>query len=340
MAALLALGASGAPALELQAHRGGRGLWPENTLAAFDGALRLGVDTLELDVALTADGVVVVSHDTALNAAHTRDAEGAWLAGDGPSIRSMTLAQLQRHDVGRIRPGTAYARQFPDQAARDGERVPTLAAVFALVAARGADRVRFNIETKIDPTRPEATAPPEAMVRALLAEIERAGMARRVTLQSFDWRTLALAGALMPMLPRAYLTSTRGNLRDRRWTAGLDAADFASTPALVQAAAGPGSGAGIDPGGDSNTGSGSNGKRSTGAGAVTWSPAAGDVTAADVREAHALGLGVVPWTVNDPEQMARLIDLGVDGLITDRPDVLRDVMRERGLPLPIAPAGR
>lgn len=317
-ALLLALAASGAPALELQAHRGGRGLWPENTLAAFDGALRWGVDTLELDVGLTADDVVVVSHDTALNAAHTRDAEGAWLTEDGPSIRSMTLAQLQRHDVGRIRPGTAYARQFPDQAARDGERVPTLAAVFALVAARGADRVRFNIETKIDPTRPDATAAPEALVRALLAEIERAGLARRVTLQSFDWRTLALAGERMPMLPRAYLTSARGNLRDRRWTAGLEAADFASTPALVKAAAG----AAAD------------------SGAVTWSPAAGDVTAADVREAHALGLGVVPWTVNDRARMNRLIDLGVDGLITDRPDVLREVMRERGLPLPAAPAPR
>lgn len=317
-ALLVALAANGASALELQAHRGGRGLWPENTLAAFDGALRLGVDTLELDIALTADDVVVVSHDTALNAAHTRDAEGAWLAADGPSIRSQTLAQLQRHDVGRIRPGTAYARQFPDQTARDGERVPTLVAVFALVAARGADRVRFNIETKIDPVRPDATAPPETMVRALLAEIERAGMTRRVTLQSFDWRTLALAGERMPTLPRAYLTSARGNLRDRRWTDGLDAADFASVPALVKAAAGPG----------------------PGAGPVTWSPAAGDVTAADVREAHALGLAVVPWTVNDRAQMAGLIDLGVDGLITDRPDMLRDLMRERGLPLPAAPAGR
>jgi glycerophosphoryl diester phosphodiesterase len=260
------------------------------------------------------DGVVVVSHDTELNPQHTRGADGAWLGATGPSIRSLTLAQLQRYDVGRIRPDTTYARQFPGQIGRDGERVPTLAAVFALVAGRRADAVRFNIETKIDPAKPDATAPPEAMVRALLAEIERAGMARRVTLQSFDWRTLALVGERMPALPRAYLTSARGTLRDRRWTAGLDRADFASTPRLVKAAAGDG--------------------------AVTWSPAAGDVTAADVREAHALGLGVVPWTVNDRAGMARLIDLGVDGLITDRPDVLRDVLRERGLPVPAQAAER
>lgn len=313
---LLALAATGASALELQAHRGGRGLWPENTLAAFDQALTLGVDTLELDIGLTADGVVVVSHDTTLNPEHTRDESGAWLAATGRSIRSLTLAQLQRYDVGRLRPDTSYARQFPDQTGRDGERIPTLAAVFALVTARRADAVRFNIETKIDPAKPDATAPPEAMVSALLAEIERAGMARRVTLQSFDWRTLALAGERMPALPRAYLTSARGTLRDRRWTAGLDRADFASTPRLVKAAAGAGDGA------------------------VTWSPAAGDVTAADVREAHALGLGVVPWTVNDRAGMTRLIDLGVDGLITDRPDVLRDVLRDRGLPLPTQAAER
>lgn len=313
---LLAVGAGTASAFDLQAHRGGRGLWPENTLAAFSQALELGVDTLELDIGLTADDVVVVSHDGALNPSHTRGADGAWLVAEGAPIRSLTLAELQRHDVGRIKPETPYARQFPAQVGGDGETIPTLAAVFALAAARGATTVRFNIETKIDPTRPDATASPEAMVDALLAEVDRAGLARRVTIQSFDWRTLARVAERAPALPRAYLTSARGNLRDRRWTTGLDPAAFASTPALVKAAAG------------------------ADAGAVTWSPSAGDVTADAVREAHALGLGVVPWTVNDPVAMARLIGLGVDGLITDRPDLLRDVMRERGLPLPPPSAAR
>src|SRR5690349_11560298 len=90
-----------APALafDLQAHRGGRGLAPENTLAAFSQAVALGVATLELHIALTADGVVVISHDTSLNPDHTRDAQGQWLAAKGPAIRSLTLAQLQRFDV-------------------------------------------------------------------------------------------------------------------------------------------------------------------------------------------------------------------------------------------------
>ena len=301
----------GAPAFDLQAHRGGRALAPENTLAAFSNALDLGVTTLELDIGLTADGVVVVSHDSALNPDFTRDAVGVWLAAPGPALRALTLAQLQAYDVGRIDPASRYAVQFPAQMPRDGERIPTLAQLFAQVRTRGAGAVRFNIETKLDPSRPDDTAAPEAMVRALLAEIDRAGMAERVTVQSFDWRALAWVARLAPQLPRAYLTSAR-TLQDVRWTAGRRAGDFASTPQLVAAAAGGG------------------------AAPVTWSPAFADLTPAQVDEAHALGLRVLPWTVNRRADMARLLDWRVDGLITDRPDLLREVMRERGLALPAA----
>ena len=308
----LAVSASGAQALELQAHRGGRGLWPENTLAAFDQAIALGVDTLELDIAMTADDAIVVSHDMALNPSHTRDMNGAWLA-TGARIRTLTLQQLQRYDVGRIQPGTDYAKHFAGQAPRHREHIPTLAAVFALAHARKADTVRFNIETKIDPTRPDDTASPETMVRGLLAEIGKAGMAQRVTIQSFDWRTLALVGEVAPGMPRAYLTSERGGmLKDSRWTAGMTAADFTSTPRLVKAAAGERSGR------------------------VTWSPSLNDITVRAVEEARSLGLRVVPWTVNRPVEMKTLIDLGVDGLITDFPDLLREEMRERGFRLPTA----
>ncbi|MGJ7491647.1 glycerophosphodiester phosphodiesterase [Variovorax sp. ZT4R33] len=313
VAALTALALSAAHAFDIQAHRGGRGLWPENTLQAFDQAITLGVSTLELDVALTADGVVVVSHDMALNPDHTRDATGAWLPATGPLIRSLTFAQLQAYDVGRLRPGSQYAEQFATQTSKDGERIPTLAGVFALVKERRAHAVRFNIETKLDPARPDDSASPEAMVRALLAEIDKAGMAERVTIQSFDWRSLVLVGKITPQMPRAYLTTAR-TLKDSRWTAGLNAADFGSTPQLVKAVAG------------------------TAPGPVVWSPAGNTVTAAAVKEAHALGLQVIPWTINTRTDMANLIDLGVDGLISDFPDLLRTEVRLRGLPMPL-PAG-
>jgi glycerophosphoryl diester phosphodiesterase len=272
--------------------------------------MALGVDTLELDIGLTADGVVVISHDTVLNPDHTRDAQGAFLSSTGPSIRSLTLAQIQRYDVGRLNVASNYGKQFASQKPRDGERIPTLASLFEI--ARGGT-VRFNIETKIDPTKPDETASAETIVGALLDTIERAGMAQRVTIQSFDWRTLALVAQRAPTMPRAYLTSPR-TLRDSRWTAGLAASAFPSVPALVKAAGG--------------------------AGDVTWSPSFGELTPESVREAHALDLKVLPWTVNQRADMARLVDQGVDGLITDYPDVLREVLRERGRRLPaIAPIG-
>ena len=305
-----ALACAGAAfAFDLQGHRGARGLRPENTLPAFAHALALGVDTLELDIGITADGAVVVAHDPFLNPAITRDGNGQWLPGPGgPLIRTLTLAQLQAHVVGRIRPGTPYAQAFATQQPVDGTRIPTLAQVFDLVKARRAGRVRFNIETKLSPQQPGDTVGPEAMTRALLEAIRAAGMGGRVSVQSFDWRTLQLVQALEPAIPTVYLTvqgATSDNLRDGAWTAGFRLADHGSVPRMVKAAGG-----------------------------AAWSPNAAALTEPLVREAHGLGLQVIPWTVNDPALMDRLIGWGVDGLITDYPDRLREVMARRGMPLP------
>lgn len=304
-ALLLALLAGAAGAFDLQGHRGARGLEPENTLPAFARALDLGVSTLELDVGVTADGVVVVSHDPALNPAITRDASGRWLAGRGPRLSTLGFAQLQAYDVGRIDPETPYARTFAQQQPRDGARIPSLAQVFALAAERGAP-VRFNIETKLSPKQPDATVSVEAMTDAVLQAVDQAGLADRVTIQSFDWRSLQRVQQRAPHIPTAYLTSS--NVKDPAWTAGLRPEDHGSVPRLVKAAGG-----------------------------ATWAPGMGTLSEALVKEAQALGLRVVPWTVNEPADMERLVDWGVDGLITDYPDRLRAVLQRRGMPLP-APA--
>jgi glycerophosphoryl diester phosphodiesterase len=302
--------------IDLVAHRGGRALEPENTLSAFSKAVRIGVTRLELDIGLSFDDVVVISHDAALNPDLTRDADGAFLRITGPSIRSLTLKQLQSYDVGLIDPASSYRKPFPKQLTRNGERIPSLAALFERMQALGATQVRFDIETQVDPTSPNLTASPEQMVRALLAEIERAGMSRRVTIQSFDWRTLALVGQLAPNMPRAYLTSA-ATLGDSRWTMGLRIQDAGSAPRLVKAAVGGAS-----------------------AGPVTWSPAYAELTPDLVKEAHALGFTVLPWTVNRREDMRRLMDWGVDGIVTDDPAVLRDLMAERNMALPPKASGK
>jgi glycerophosphoryl diester phosphodiesterase len=296
---------------DLQGHRGARGLAPENTLAAFRKALEIGVTTLELDVHVTRDGAVVVTHDPRLNPAFTRDAAGRWIDEPGPAVIALDLAELQRHDVGRVRPQSAYASQWPERVDRDGERVPTLDALFAEVARLRAHGVRFNIETKLTPTSPGLTPDAEAFARALLGVIERRGMQDRVSIQSFDWRTLRAVQLLAPRIPTVALT-VRGpnlnNIDDGSWTAGLGLAEHAgSVPRMVKAA-----------------------------GASVWSPFHRNLTETLLAEAHGLGLTVVPWTVNEPADIERLLDWEVDGLITDYPDRVRAALARRGLALPRA----
>lgn len=299
-------------AFDLEAHRGGRALLPENTLPAFANALAMGVDTLELDTGVTADGAVIVSHERSLNPDLARDPGGAYVAPPGMPFVKLRLAEVRTYDVGQIRPESAYAKQFPDQRAVPGTRIPTLSELFALVRKSGNTRVRFNIETKIDPNHPEETLDPEGFVAKLLEVIEAEGFADRVVIQSFDWRTLLLVQQRTPKIPTVYLTLQRGANptvaldKATSWTAGFSPADHGgSLPRTIKAAGG-----------------------------AIWSPYFGDVTQALIGEAHALGLRVVVWTVNKREDMARMVDLGVDGIISDRPDLLLEVAAEKGLALP------
>jgi glycerophosphoryl diester phosphodiesterase len=306
----LACATLGAGALDLQGHRGARGLAPENTLRAFEVALQHGVTTLELDIAITRDGVLVIHHDLALNPAIARDAQGRWLEQPSAPIHTMTFDELQRYDVGRLKPGHRYSNNYPDQVPADGTRVPRLSDLFDLVKKRGHDTVRFAIETKIDPRRPDATLAPEPFAKAVVDEIRKAGMAQRAQILSFDWRALQAVQRIAPEIPTVYLSAQQSWLDNiaasapgpSAWTAGFKYADHNSVPRMIKAAGGR-----------------------------FWSVHFGDVDAAKVKEAQSLGLKVLVWTVNDAPTMERMLDLGIDGLITDRPDIARKVLAARGI---------
>ena len=314
--ALASASAFQAPAFDLQAHRGGRGLWPENTLVAFENAIRMGVTTLELDIAITSDGVPVISHDPAMNPALTRDAQGQWLKAHEPLIKNLTFAQVQSFDVGRLNPNHAYAKEFPTQKPADGQTIPSLASLFKMVNQLGAKDIHFDIVTKINPHYPNNTLEPQAFVSKLLEVLREFGMTRRVMVQSFDWRTLELLHQLAPEVRTMYLTIDSANystLKDGAWTAGHLLKDHeGSVPKMVKASAGKSAG-------------------------VIWAPNHNNLTPDLVKQAQAMGLLVIPWTVNQKPQMLRFIDWQVDGIISDYPDRLRQAMTEKGLPLPVAP---
>jgi glycerophosphoryl diester phosphodiesterase len=269
---------------DVQAHRGGAGLWPENTLEAFGRALALGVSTLELDVHLTAEDDVVVAHDPALD--------------DTRRIRELTRSEL---------PPT----------------MPLLRQVAALLDERGADPVRVNLEIKYDAIDASGLTSREEFVVRVVEALRIDELVGRTSIQCFDWGVLRRVGDAEPGLGRNLLVSPKylkGTTEaPSPWFDGLEVgADF------VRVAADEGFTA-ISP--------------------IHGSPYTSGVddpayrpftTAALVDAAHAAGLAVVPYVVDDAATMRHLVRLGVDGLITNRPERLREVLAAEGRELPPA----
>jgi glycerophosphoryl diester phosphodiesterase len=302
---------------ESQGHRGARGLLPENTLPAFAKAQDIGVDVLELDTGVTKDGVVVISHDPCLHPDFVRDATGAYVTPRnaktkfGACLVNLTFAELQTYDVGRINPASDYAKRFANQQPIDGTRIPTLAALFEQVKRSGDTKVRFNIETKLSPLMPDETVDAKTFVAKLHEVINANGMRRRVTLQSFDWRTLLNSRELAPDIPTVCLTAQQKWLDNINangtadaapagtWTAGIRPQDHAMSVArMVKAAK-----------------------------CAVWSPYFGDITPEKIAEAKSLGLQVIVWTVNEPADIARMIEMKADGIISNYPDRVKTQMR-------------
>ena len=321
LSALLGMGSPGAAAdtapavtFDLQGHRGARGLAPENSLPGFEKALALGVTTLEMDVVMTADDVLVAYHDRRIVPDRTRGLDGRWLTDEGPLVRDLTVGQLSGFDIGRLKPGSRSRERFPGQRGLDGVRIPTVQAVIELAERRSSGRIRYNIELKRSPLEPAATPPPDQMVSALLKLIRIRRTGPRTSIQSFDWGLLDLVAAQAPDISRVYLTAEqewldnlgRGSQGARHWL-GDNPPDWArvSVPEAIARRGG-----------------------------TVWSPYHRDLTDQDLAQARALGLKVIVWTVNDPAAMRDLIARGVDGIITDYPDRLRQVMGSAGLPLP------
>lgn len=307
---IAAFSLTSAAAFDLQGHRGARGLMPENTLPAFAKALSIGVTTLEFDTGVTKDGVVIVSHNPSVEEDIARDANGAWVTGE-PLLKDMTFEEAQKFNMGKIKPGSRTAQRFPNQVEVDGTRMPSLAQVFELTKKAGNSVVRFNVETKINPLKPDNTVAPEVFAQALVDVIQKYGMESRTTIQSFDWRTLQVVQKIAPKIETVYLSAEQEWMNtisgaNGDWTAGFKIADHDGSLAKMVKAAG---------------------------GAV-WSPFHRDVTKEKLTAAQAEGLKVIPWTVNDTADMKILIEMGVDGIITDYPDVLRTVAEEMKIAVP------
>lgn len=180
--------------IEVHGHRGARARLPENTIPGFEYAIKAGVDVLELDMAVTKDNVIVISHDPIL--------EPPVCSGprEKAVIHELTLAEVREWDCGAVK-----NPHFPDQKPLPGTRMPTLDEVFSLGSK---SNVHFNIETKIFRDKPQYTPPPREFVELVLDQIRKHHLEKRVILQSFDYRTLSEMKRLAPEIRLSALTES------------------------------------------------------------------------------------------------------------------------------------
>jgi glycerophosphoryl diester phosphodiesterase len=262
----------------VEGHRGSRATHPENTLVAFEHALRAGVDVLELDTAILKDGTVVVSHDSHVS-------PGICSATRSVRPGETLFMNLSWNEVKTLDCGSNPNPRFPNQQ-RIPANPPRLDEVFLLTKAMGADHVRFNIETKVHPANANWTVDPTIFAKQVVKSIENNGMISRSVLQSFDERSLIVAKQIRPELQLSFLTASR----------------------FVEGC-----------------------RKAQSLGAAILSPYWPLVTKKMTHHCHRLGIQVVPWTANAPEEWDYLIKSGVDGLITDDPEALIDHLVQRGI---------
>lgn len=186
--------------LEVHGHRGARAVRPENTMAAFEHAIEAGTDYIEIDVHVTRDDALVVTHDPVMNPVICRGGR----AGASAAVRELTLAEVREWDCGSLR-----NPKFPRQQPAPGARVPTMAEVLELAGRAGK---RVNVEVKSDPRLPRYYPPPEDLAELVVRELRRHNALQRAMVQSFDFRVVRAVRELEPGLRLAGLW--QGERRD------------------------------------------------------------------------------------------------------------------------------
>ena len=307
---------------DLEAHRGGRDVRPENTLYSYAYAIELGATSIECDMQLTKDGQIVMSHNPILNSDITRDENGNYIENNKYDIRLMTVDELKKFDVGVMDPncGEYYDLHGKTQFTYDA-KIPTLEELMQLIQSYGDKNIVLNIETKSYPDPISAgyknNADPKKFVEVFNNIVKKYDMEDRVVLQSFDWQTLIEMKKLNPNISTSALwqkqpswgrdseSLRRYEKKKSPWLGGLDIKDYQGNPV----------------------------KAAHAIGADIISPYYTEISKQDVDEAHSLGMKVVPWTVNNEKDMNMLLDMGVDGIISDKPWLLKQVLEKRNIKL-------
>ena len=287
-------------------HRGARGVMPENSMIGFEFTLSVGVSLLEFDVILTADDIPVITHNHQILGSTFRDKKGAFLEDKKFKISDLTFAEIASFDIGRVNSLSVYGKRFPEQAQLDGIRVPRLSELLGFVNKPENLHAHLMLEVKSDPMFEDNAQAKQILVKKIVQKIRTFNLEDRTILHSFDWELLAECQHLAPDMPTSFLTQLSNNTdgvgKDSSSAIAPDLrACEADIPDMVKKEGG-----------------------------LFWCPYFKDVTAKSIKHAQNIGLCVVVWTVNEKIDIDKMIDFGVDAIVTDYPGRLQQLLFERG----------
>jgi len=296
--------------VRIYGHRGARGEILENSIEGFEHTFALGIKAIEFDVLISQDKIPVLSHDFHLDPSMTKDEAGNWLKDTEFKIFDKSYDELSKYNIVSFDPESKYGKRFKKQKPVRNAKIPKLSDLFELASKENNRDVFLNLEIKSTPIRTGLTPNPSDTVSLILKDIDKYKLEDRIVISSFDWRILTELKKLNPKILRSFLTlqqdlSTKKKtiFEDSPWLGKkfpLD--DLFLLPKIIKSLEGH-----------------------------VWSVFYRDVTKQNIDLAHELGLAVIVWTVNRESDIVRMIDYGVDGIITDYPKKTQDICLSRNI---------
>ena len=290
--------------IKIYGHRGARGDLPENTLESFKYLFENNIHAYETDILISKDFIPVITHDFRLDPSYTKDINDNWIEDENIKIIDLTYDQILQFDVGTLNKLSKYGRKFINQKSLQNQKIPKLSELLKLTSDNIVEDLLINLEIKSTPIEKNLTPEPDEMVKIIIDEVSRSNLEDRIIYSSFDWRVLREIKERDSKIPRAYLTSgVRGKIYDKSpWLDFTPLHNGVELPELIKALGGS-----------------------------AWHPNYKDVNKEIVQISHDKGLPVNVWTVNRESDMLRMIDYGVDGIMTDYPLKLKELCERKNI---------
>ena len=296
--------------IKIYGHRGARGDLPENTLESFKYLFDNNINAYETDILISKDLIPVITHDFRLDPSFTKDSEGNWIEDENIKIFDLTYEELLKFDVGSINKLSRYGRRFVNQKPLENQRIPKLSELLDLSSKNKSENLLINLEIKSTPDEENLTPAPEDTVKLVVNEINKSNLKDKIIVSSFDWRTLTEIKNQYPEISRAYLTyqQVRGmkikkTIYNRSpWMSFLPFYEDHELPKIIKSQGGK-----------------------------AWHPYRKDITKKLVDISHQEDLPVNVWTVNEEYEMLKMIEYGVDGIMTDYPLRLKELCEKENI---------